>query len=75
MLGLCDETYTLICRLNIRDVVISAVLDALRYPSHSKFNAARDIPIGLMGTHGHEHVGEVLHSYAQERPWAFLPFV
>lgn len=75
VLELCDETYALICRLNESDLVISAVFDALRYPSHSEFNTARDIPIGLMGTHGHEHIGKVLYSYAQERPWAVFPFV
>ena len=56
------ETYALISRLNESDIVISAIFDALRYPAHSIFNATRDIPIGLMGTNGHEHVGEVLDS-------------
>ena len=75
MSELCSETYALVFSLNVSDAMISAVLNTFCNPADSKLNAARNVTVGLMRAHGHEHVWEVLYGNAQVRPWAVFPFV
>ena len=68
------ETNTLLFRLNVIDIPVSTELNTFRNPPHSKPDAARDVSVRLVGTHGHEHVGEVLYGEAQIRPGSCFPF-
>jgi hypothetical protein len=75
IVGFCLCTYPFFFRFNVGDVMFLKVFDTIRNPAYSILNAAGKVSVRLMGTQGHEHVGEVLVCDTQKCPGTVLPLI
>jgi len=70
-----SQAYTLLSGFEMGYLLLLAVLDGFGDPSYGVLDASWNVAIGLMRSHAHEHVWEMLDRQAQVCPWSVFPLI